>query len=504
MVRIITDYLEESARLFPDKVAMVDNKRSLTYSSLQAEAKRIAMALMKRQIFKNPVAVFLDKSVECISAFMGVAYSGNFYTVIDTKMPVARIEKIISTLVPSVILTDAKHQKTALEFAGTSEVICLEDTKDNSIDDEAIQCTTDKIIDTDVLYVLFTSGSTGVPKGVIIGHRSVIDYIDWAAKTFHFDHNQVFGNQAPFFFDNSVLDIYSTLKNAGTMYIIPQTCFSFPITLLQYIRNHNINTVFFVPTVLCRLADMGLLDKCDISCLKNILFAGEVMPAKQLNVWRHNVPNALYANLYGPTEITVDCTYYIVDREISSDEPVPIGIPCVNSDVLVLNDKDELVTGEEQGELCVRGTSLAYGYYNNPEKTAEVFVQNPLNSSYPEKIYRTGDIVHYNARGELIYDGRKDSQVKHSGHRIELGEIETAASALDSIELCCCLHDARQDRLILFYCGGLAPDELRKQLVQTLPDYMLPNASIRLDTMPLNMNGKIDRVLLKNKLTEEL
>lgn len=165
------------------------------------------------------------------------------------------------------------------------------------------------------------------------------------------------------------------------------------------------------------------------------------------------LPNATFANLYGTTEITVDCTYYIVEREIRDDKSVPIGYACMNSDVMVLNEKNELVGTNEKGELCVRGSSLSLGYYNNPEKTAAAFVQNPLNNLYHELIYRTGDIVHYNERGEIIYDGRRDSQIKHTGHRIELGEIETAVFSNPKIKSNCCLHDASKDQLILFYVG---------------------------------------------------
>ena len=500
MARIVTDYLEKSAEFFPDKAAFVDSSRTITFRQLRDEAYKIANELIRRSIFKKPIAVFLDKEVEAVEAFMGAAYSGNFYTVIDTKMPLSRIEKIISALVPEVIITDRKYHDKAVSFAGDAVVLCLEDIfSSEDADRDTVLAVTNRVIDTDILYVLFTSGSTGIPKGVIIGHRSVIDYIDWAAETFSFTSDQVFGNQAPFYFDNSVLDIYSTLKNSGTMYIIPQSCFAFPVTLLQYISTNKINTVFFVPTVLCRVADMNLLGRAgDISCLKNIIFAGEVMPARQLNIWRRALPDSVFANLYGPTEITVDCTYYILDREIADDEPVPIGFPCKNSDVLILNSEDKPAAVNERGELCVRGSSLAYGYYNNPEKTAEVFVQNPLNHSYPEKIYRTGDMVHLNGRGEIIFDGRKDFQIKHLGHRIEAGEIETAAGSLEGVEMCCCVHDSGKDMLILFYSGSALPDDIRKKLAAMLPDYMIPNANIHLESMPLNTNGKIDRLQLKN------
>ena len=443
----------------------------------------------------------MDKSVQAITTFFGIALSGNYYTVIDNKMPSNRIEKILDTFEPSVIISDDRNIEIAKSL--NRDHMIYEDLVKNEITEEnrsLINEIENKIIDTDILYVLFTSGSTGIPKGVIISHKSVIDYTEWVSETFHFDHDTVFGNQAPFYFDNSVLDIYSTIRNGASMYIIPQVCFSFPIRLLEYIRDKKINTIFWVPTVLSRVADLNLLDKCSIDNLKNVLFAGEVMPARQLNAWIKRLPDSTFANLYGPTEITVDCTYFIVDREIKDDESVPIGKACINSDVLVLNENNKLVKTNEKGELCVRGSSLSLGYYNNPEKTAEAFVQNPLNSLYNELIYRTGDIVHYNERGEIIYDGRKDSQIKHSGHRIELGEIETAIYANPNIKNCCCLHNSVKDKIVLYYVGEVTEDELRLFLTTLLPEYMIPNNFNKIGVMPLNMNGKIDRV----KLTELL
>lgn len=501
MLHIVTKYLRDSARKYPDHPALVDQKISLSYASTLDKAELVAYELVSRDLFKKPVAVMMDKGARTVSAFFGVALSGNYYTVIDTKMPQNRVEKILETFEPSVILVDRRNEKKVVELG--RPFVIYEQLIEDELDDEkrnTVKRAEDRIIDTDILYVLFTSGSTGIPKGAIITHRSVIDYTEWVGETFHLDHNTVIGNQAPFYFDNSVLDIYSALRNGGTLHVIPQMMYSFPIRLLEYIRDHQVNTIFWVPTVLSRVADLELLDKCEIDCLTKVLFAGEVMPARQLNAWIRRLPDTMFANLYGPTEITVDCTYYIVDREIKDDESVPIGYACMNSDVLVLNEKNELVKTNEKGELCVRGSSLSLGYYNNPEKTAAVFVQNPLNNLYHELIYRTGDIVHYNERGEIIYDGRRDSQIKHTGHRIELGEIETAVFSNPKIKSNCCLHDATKDQLILFYVGDIEEDELRKYLNTLVPEYMLPNIYRKLDTMPLNINGKIDRVKLKEQI----
>ncbi len=503
MLHIVTQYYRKSAEDYPEHTAFVDNKVILTYFEAFSESELIAHQLIIRGLFKKPVAVMMDKGARTVAAFLGVAMSGNFYTVIDTKMPQNRIEKILDTFEPSIILVDKKNEKNAQLL--NQDYLVYENVLEkelNSTDKQEIVEAESRIIDTDILYVLFTSGSTGIPKGVIISHRSVIDYIEWVSETFAFDHSCIFGNQAPFYFDNSVLDIYSTIRNGATLHVIPQMLYSFPIRLLEYIRDKCINSIFWVPTVLSRVANLELLDKCDIDCLSKILFAGEVMPARQLNAWIRRLPNATFANLYGPTEITVDCTYYIVDREIKDDESVPIGYACMNTDILVLNDNDQLVDVNEKGELCVRGSSLALGYYNNPEKTAAAFIQNPLNTLYHELIYRTGDIVHYNERGEIIYDGRRDSQIKHTGHRIELGEIETAVFSNNEIKSNCCLHDAIRDQLILFYVGEIAEDDLRKYLNTLIPEYMLPNIYHKLDAMPLNMNGKIDRIKLKEFIDE--
>ena len=267
-------------------------------------------------------------------------------------------------------------------------------------------------------------------------------------------------------------------------------------------NDNKINTIFWVPSALIYVANSGILEEQLPEYIKRILFCGEVMPNKQLNQWRRKLPNVLYANLYGPTEITDACTYFIVDRPMEDDEPLPIGIPCANTDILVLNDKNEIVSQEgECGELCVRGSSLALGYYNNPEKTSAAFVQNPLNHAYPELIYRTGDIVKYNDRHELIYLSRKDFQIKHMGHRIEIGEIETAVLSLDGVENGCIIYDDQHEKIVLFYQASEVIDkQIMTGLRKLLPKYMLPNQLIQQSSLPMNRNGKIDRVELKGRL----
>lgn len=499
-MKSVTEYLQTSSSNFPDKVAFCDGNQQLTYKELDTRARKIATKIINKGLFKQPILLMLDRGVEILAAMLGVAYSGNFYTPVDASMPVSRIRKVVEVLQPKFIISDREFDDLLGEIKADCDTEYLDECYQYPQDNKKVEQAQEKMIDTDLLYVLFTSGSTGVPKGVTITHRSVIDYTEWLTETFHFSDDEIFGNQAPFYFDNSILDIYSTLKNGATMHIISNHLFSVPIRLLEYIQTHKINCIFWVPSALLMVANLRALDDVDVSCLRKILFCGEVMPNKQLNIWRQRLPHALYANLYGPTEITDACTYYIVDREFADIDPLPIGFACNNTDVLVLNDKDEPVAIGETGELCVRGVSLSYGYYRNPQKTTEVFVQNPLNTAYPEIIYRTGDLVKYNDQGELIYICRKDFQIKHMGHRIELGEIETAAIALEQIATAACLYDEEKQRIVLFYVGTSDKREVAENLKCEVPEYMLPRRIIQLDSMPLNPNGKINRVKLKELL----
>ena len=500
MIRVVTDYLEESARKYGDKTAITDEKRSISFKELRKEAQCVAMALIRATYFKKPIAVFLDKSVECIPAFMGCAYSGNFYTPLDTKMPESRIEKIMNTLHPSAVITDAAHAEDVKSFAADCDILIYEDMQKEAADENAVQAVTDKVIDTDVLYVLFTSGSTGTPKGVIISQRALIDFIEWSAVKFNIDDTIVMGNQTPFYFSMSVFDIYQCLRNGATMHIVPHKIFSFPGMLMQYLYDHKVNTLYWVPSALSLVATFHALNSPHLPELRNVFFGGEVMPVKQLNMWREEYPDVLYVNFYGPTEAADTCTAYTVNREFDKSERLPMGEACKNTDVFLLTEDDRLAGEGEVGEVCVRGCGLAYGYYNAPEKTQEVFVQNPLNPYYREIIYRTGDLAQYNEYGELVYLSRKDFQIKHMGHRIELGEIETAVSAIEGVEANCCLYDSDKSRIVMFYTGKADEHDVMEQLKASVPVYMVPNRKYHLDAMPYNLNGKIDRQKLKEMI----
>lgn len=498
----VLEWLESAVKSVPGKTALLDEHEQITFKEYRSKSLGIADAVLKSGFgTKKPIVVYIEKSVKVLVSFMGVAYSGNFYSPIDTEMPAARVNKILEVLEPELVITTRELSDTFKTFDYNGDFLFYEETEEIE-ESQRVQDVLDSIIDTDLLYVLFTSGSTGVPKGVCITHGSVIDYIDWVTETFEITEKDRFGNQAPFYFDNSILDIYSAMKTGAALYIIPQKLFSQPVLLLEFLKEYRINTIFWVPSALIVVSKLRALKNVDMTdVLKRVLFCGEVMPNKQLNIWRKFLPNVTFANLYGPTEITDACTYYIADREFEDDEPLPIGIPMRNTDILVLDEEDHLVTEAGiVGELCVRGTGLAKGYYRNPEKTQAAFVQNPLNDAYEEKIYRTGDLVKYNEHYELIYLSRKDFQIKHMGHRIELGEIETAVSSLPGISLCCCLYDEKHSRIVLFIDKEMKKEEVNEQLKTMLPDYMLPGKVIVREEMPMNANGKIDRVSLKDFL----
>lgn len=504
VIKNVLQMLERTAQAYPNKAAFSDERGTLTYAEAAAGARAIGSCLAALGQSHQAVAILQDKSKEMLVSFMGVVYSGNFYVPIDTEMPNDRIDRIFAVVKPCVLITDEAHLEKAKQLMDEKQIFLYSERVHTAIDEAALLSIRTKSIDTDPVYALFTSGSTGIPKGVICCHRSVIDYADWLTETFRFDDRTVFGSQTPFYFSMSVLDIYATICSGAELHVIPKQLFAFPVKLLTYLNDAKINTIYWVPTALCIVANLKALDKVQPAYLQKILFAGESMPTKQLNIWRSHLPEAMYANLFGPTEITDIGIYYILDRELLDDEPVPIGRTCDNVDALILDEQGHEVKDGEMGELCIRGSFLSMGYYDNPQKTSEVFVQNPLNPHYPELIYKTGDLVSINERGEFMYHGRRDFQIKHRGNRIELGEIENAAAAVAGIEACACIYDTEKEKIVLFYQGVDVTDkQIRATMSEKVPSYMLPNVMLGLDEMPKNQNGKIDRKALTAYYTEK-
>jgi len=452
----ILEYLEQGALLLcPNKEAIIDAGRSYSFAEVARDAKRCAAQILRRRDTTNqPVAVFLPKGANVVIADLGIVYSGNIYTNLDTKSPAQRVLGIIGNINPFLIIT-SRSLAEQIRSAGISkeQVLFIEDVFDDEVEvDETLlfrrlEC----MVDTDPLCIINTSGSTGVPKGVVLGHRSTIDFMEWCFDRFGFGGSERIGSLSPFYFDIYTLELNLCLAKGATIVIIPEEAGIFPAKLMEFVTAQSISFIFWVPSIMVNINKMGLLNQFDLSALKTIFFAGEVFPTKHLNGWRRAVPEARFVNLYGPIEITVDCTYFEVDREFSEDESLPIGFPCRNTSILILHEKNESCAVGERGELCVRGSALALGYWNDPAKTAKAFVQNPLNNCYPELIYRTGDLVYRNERDEIMFVGRTDYQIKHLGYRIELPEIEHQILSLDGIANACVLYNQPAKQITLFY-----------------------------------------------------
>ena len=500
----ILEYLEATALVLPDKVGFSDNNRELTFTQAMKNAGVLGTAL---SVYgkRRPIAVLIDRSCCCIEAMLGVLYAGDFYTVVDVHSPVDRIKEIISVLVDPVVLTDESCMEIARQVAGEHQIVVYEQMITGKFDETLLSAIRADMIDMDIAYILFTSGSTGVPKGTVISHRALISYINWVTAEFGFDEKTVFGSQTPLYFSMSVTDLYSTVKCGCTYHIIPKHYFSFPVTLIDYLNDKQINTLYWVPTAISILSNWKAFDVKKPRYLQKVLFAGEVMPTKQLNYWIRNLDeDILYANLFGPTETTDICTFYVLDREFEDSESIPIGIPCDNCQVMIIKEDGTEAGPGEEGELYARTSFMAEGYYNNPEKTRQAFVQNPLHTAYPERVYRTGDLVRRNDAGEIIYISRKDFQIKRNGYRIELGEIEAAANSVDKVKSCACIYLKSCERLVLLYEGGPKdPEKVLFAVKAKVPAYMIPDQILRRKDMPKNANGKIDRKELTRELEEQ-
>jgi len=444
------------------------------------------------------VVIFMEKCPKTIAAFYGVIAGGNYYIPVDVEMPENRIRLILQNVKSGMMICDAATIEHARDFEFEGQIVDYDEICYTEADKEALDRIYERAIDTDPIYIVFTSGSTGVPKGVAACHRSVIDYVENLTEVLQISEKSVLANQAPLYFDACLKELFSSLKCGATTYLTPRSLFMFPVKLVEFLNEYKINTVCWVVSALTMISSTKTFDKIIPKYLRTVAFGSEVFPIRQFRLWKEALPDARFINLYGPTEATGMSCYYEVDRDFEEGEPIPIGRPFKNTEILLLDENNRVPRPRDPGEICIRGTALTLWYYGDHEKTDEVFVQNPLNPYYHERIYRTGDIGMRNERGELVFLSRKDHQIKHMGHRIELGEIEVHVNRLEGVRSACCIYDKEKEKITLFYTGDAQTKELVVSLRKTLPRYMAPNLVYALEEMPLTANGKIDRVKLLN------
>lgn len=499
----VLEYLEHSAARLPQKLAFSDGKTEFTFSSLLEATRRIGSAILRVGTSSRFAAVLTDRTALSVAGFFGAMQAGLCYVPLDVKMPAARLQTILTSLRPSVLLYARKDEKIAAQLTQFAPALELERALCEPENADALAQRRGRVLDIDPAYMIYTSGSTGTPKGILISHRSVIDFTDWMSAACGTGEEEVFANQAPFYFDLSVKDVYQTLKCGCTTHILPNQVFMFPKLLLQALNTHHVTTLNWATSAFRIVAGSGIFEKGVPTDVTKVILGGEALQAKHLSVWQDALPNCRFINLYGPTEVTVDCTMFEIRRRYADDERIPIGKPCRNMDILLLNEQGQPVKDGEAGEICVRGAGLAIGYYASPEKNEAAFIQNPLCPEYPDRLYRTGDIARYNDEGELVYLQRRDGQIKHMGYRIELGEIEAALTATQGVEQAVCFFDEEHDKIVCCAETKLTAAELTAAVHEKLQRYMAPNVWRPMARLPLNPNGKVDRPALRRQYEEE-
>ena len=471
----LIELFEETVGKYPEKTAVIDKDRTVSFVDLRGLALQTATTIVGLGIPQNrPVGVFLDKSIESVYADLGILYAGDFYMNLDIKTPAERIKNIIQLVEPAAIIsTQAQIKSIAAIIPDNVKLILLDEIEPTPYPSQregGLNSPTDGMgnqnplpwggawggcIDTDPSCIINTSGSTGTPKGVVLNHKSFFDFIDWSLETFGFGEDLVMGSLSPIVFDIYSFELCMLMAKASTLVVLPAHLAAFPAKILEVLEKHQVNFLFWVPTIMVNIANMDLLSAFKLESLRTVWFAGEVFPTKQFNYWHHHLPQVTFANLYGPIEITLDCTYYIINKEI-------------------------------------------------PE-TAAAFVQNPLNKAYPELIYRTGDIVCLNDEGLIMFKGRKDNIVKHMGYRTDLGEIEhVIINTLKLVKNGCIVYNQAEKQITLFYEAAeeIPVPQFRMEIGKVLPKYMIPTVYHRLEQLQRNTNGKIDRLYYKKEVNK--
>lgn len=508
----VLEYIENSAVLHAGKTAVDDGEMRFNYMELMIEAMKIGSSLVKVlteneeadnkyytiDYEQKPIVIFADKSSMTLAAMLGVVYSGNFYVIINPEQPEERIKSIFQTLQPAIVITTEQDAEIISKCGDAFRLLFIDELGKEEIDGVSLKQVRARSRSSDILYCVFTSGSTGRPKGIVTTHQAVFDVIDCFVDIFGITSEDVMANQAPFDFDVSVKDIYGALATGASIVIIPKRYFASVGVLMDYLCSKNVTVLVWAVSALCLVSSMKGLEYRRPENIRMIMFSGEVMPDKELEKWMKAFPDATYVNLYGPTEITCHCTYHMFNKDNKPEIGMPLGEAFPGRQVFLVDDEMRLITEPgKKGEIFVSGNSLARGYYNMPELTEESFIEYRADGRSFGRTYKTGDIGYYGDDGMLRFSGRKDFQIKVMGHRIELEEIELAVSSLEEVNRCCCVINKKR-KLYAYFAGNIEPQSLHMRLKTMLPDYMIPAKLIRVQEMPMNKNGKIDRKYFAN------
>jgi amino acid adenylation domain-containing protein len=517
---LLPQLLDEAAERFPEREALRFSGESLTYEELSRRSASLARVLIERGVKRGDrVGFYMEKSLEAVVAIYGIMKAGAAYIPIDPLAPLSRVAFIIQDcairhLISSETRSDQLHGLLNREVALDSVVGI------RSGDSLPVPCIAWEEVhrtpplaaagvaatEMDLAYILYTSGSTGDPKGVMHTHRSALSFVQWATETFRLGYEDRLSNHAPYHFDLTILDLFASAAAGASTIIVPEDVARFPVSLASLIAEERLTVWYSVPFALMQLLQRGKLESRDLTSLRCVLFAGEPFPPKHLHQLMRLLPRASFFNLYGPTETNV-CTFYEVPRLTEDDErPLPIGHACANTELLVVDAEARMVAPGEIGELLVRSAATMPGYWNRPEQTGRAFFNQGATPPFEERFYRTGDLVQLGADGTHHFLGRKDRQVKVRGYRIELDEIEVALLAHRQVEEAAVYllpdHDGnnRIEAAVVSKPGEhLSPPELCGHLAQRLPSYAVPASIITVDKFPRTSTGKINRRALQDR-----
>ena len=504
---------QEVADNFSQRTALWFNEgETYNYADLNRRVNRLARLLLGKNLGAGDVVCIAGvKNIQTFSLMLACLKIGVIYSIFDPDSPSERLRKIFSTCQPRLTAMDGDLLN---KFGETLTGLNIPPINMDELDTLARDLDSSNLADARNVtsahpaYIMFTSGSTGMPKGAVMTHAGVLNLIEWARETYSILPDDILTNVNPLYFDNSVFDFYSSIFNGACLVPFSKHEARNPKMLVEKIDAADCTLWFSVPSLLIFLQTMKATDGKYLRSIKKFIFGGEGYPKPKLKALYDVYSNTSeFFNVSGPTECTCICSSYKITAEDFRDLQgfPPLGSIAPNFSYLILDDENKKVADGELGELCLLGPNVGLGYYNDPERSSRVFIQNPYNPMFREIMYKTGDLVRLEpADGKLYIHGRKDNQIKHMGYRIELEEIENALHQIEYVLEAVTIHSFRGEasRLIAVAAVGrdvVNEDQLRRDLRNLIPDYMIPSAFYFEENLPKNPNGKVDRKRIREK-----